>query len=119
MKLTRLAGLALVLFAASALAQGFGSTFFAVGDNTYVNRQTDGVAGIGSTSSTSRDGTLEVERLSLLERTSNPTPDPAEGEGFFWLSDGAGNGDDGDVMWTGTAGGNTYTITVVDHSSGS
>ena len=51
----------------------------------------------------------------IVERSSNP-PSPPEGQSVIWQSDGTGDGDDGDIMISITAGGTTKTATLVDYS---
>lgn len=55
--------------------------------------------------------------LMLLERSSDP-PEPTEGYGVIWQSDGTGKGNDGDIMIAGQAGGVTKYATLFDHSVG-
>jgi hypothetical protein len=69
-----------------------------------------------STDATALDGGLELGRLILGERSSDPA-DPAEGRAVAWLSDGTGSGDDGDLMVKITAGAVTKTATLVDFSA--
>ena len=54
--------------------------------------------------------------LALKELSSDP-PDPAEGMSYWWQSNGAGSGDDGDIMIKVTAGGVTKTATLFDFSA--
>lgn len=54
--------------------------------------------------------------LTAMERSSDPA-DPAEGSFVLWMSDGAGSGDDGDIMIKITAASTTKTITLVDFST--
>jgi hypothetical protein len=56
--------------------------------------------------------------LVIQERSSDPTQ-PAEGHSVIWMSNGAGKGDDGDIMIASTAGGVTKYTTLFDHSAGS
>lgn len=59
---------------------------------------------------------LGVNQLHLTEKSSDPS-NPLEGTGIIWQSDGAGSGDDGDIMIKITAGGVTKTGTLIDFSS--
>jgi len=54
--------------------------------------------------------------LTFTERSSDPT-NPAEGNCVLWMSNGAGSGDDGDIIIKITAGGSTKTVTLVDFSA--
>lgn len=56
---------------------------------------------IGDTTTAPDDNTIEIE-----ERSSDPG-DPAEGNGILWLSDGTGQGGDGDLVWSRTFDGST------------
>jgi hypothetical protein len=53
--------------------------------------------------------------IGMLEKNSDPS-DPAEGSSVMWMSDGTGEGDNGDLLVKITAGGVTKTITLVDFS---
>lgn len=52
--------------------------------------------------------------LGLIERSTDPA-DPPEGRAVIWMSDGAGAGDDGDIMIKVTAGGSTATAKLSDY----
>ena len=45
---------------------------------------------------------------SNIEERSTDPEDPPEGFGSLWLSDGTEQGDDGDLIFERTAGGNTW-----------
>jgi hypothetical protein len=57
------------------------------------------------------------DRIRLLERATDPAK-PAEGNVVMWMSNGAGLGDDGDVLIGSTAGGVTNYAILFDHSAG-
>jgi hypothetical protein len=57
------------------------------------------------------------DRIRLLERATDPAK-PAEGNMVLWMSNGAGLGDDGDVLIGSTAGGVTNYAILFDHSAG-
>jgi hypothetical protein len=57
------------------------------------------------------------DRIRLLERATDPDK-PAEGNVVLWMSNGAGLGDDGDVLIGSTAGGVTNYAILFDHSAG-
>ncbi|HCR16989.1 MAG TPA: hypothetical protein DIU35_05855 [Candidatus Latescibacteria bacterium] len=59
---------------------------------------------------------IVFERLFVQERSSNPD-DPPEGMAVMWMSDGTGDGDDGDILMKVTAGGSTKTATLIDFSA--
>jgi len=59
---------------------------------------------------------ISFSQLKLTELSEDP-PDPIEGQSVLWQSDGAGSGDDGDIMVKITAGGVTKTITLIDFST--
>ena len=54
--------------------------------------------------------------LEFFERSADPA-DPAEGKVIFWMSDGTGTGDDGDILFKITAGSVTKTGTLIDFSA--
>lgn len=54
--------------------------------------------------------------LNIRELSADPA-DPPEGTFTTWMSDGAGAGDDGDIMVKITAGGVTKTATLIDFSA--
>lgn len=60
---------------------------------------------------------LSTEVLTVLERSSDP-PEPANGTGILWLSDGTGKGDDGDIMIAVNVDGTTTYGTLFDYSGG-
>lgn len=60
---------------------------------------------------------ISTERLNLLERSADP-PEPENGKGVIWLSDGTGKGDDGDVMIAVNVDGTTLYGTLFDYSGG-
>jgi len=59
---------------------------------------------------------ISFNSLNLIELSEDPA-DPIEGQSVLWQSDGAGSGDDGDIMIKITAGGVTKTITLIDFST--
>ena len=59
---------------------------------------------------------ISFSRVMLTELSEDPA-DPIEGQSVLWQSDGAGSGDDGDIMVKITAGGVTKTITLIDFSA--
>jgi len=59
---------------------------------------------------------IQFNSLKLMELSEDPA-DPIEGQSVLWQSDGAGSGDDGDIMVKITAGGVTKTITLIDFST--
>jgi len=65
------------------------------------------------------DGDLVVSgSQGLIEQTVEPD-EPAEGEGIFWLSDGTGFGDSGDICAKSRDGGQVRKNIIHDHSAGS
>ncbi|GAG23928.1 unnamed protein product, partial [marine sediment metagenome] len=56
--------------------------------------------------------------LNGVERVSDPD-EPIEGTFVVWMSNGAGKGDDGDILMASQAGGTTKYSIVFDHSAGS
>lgn len=62
-------------------------------------------------------GTLHVAgSVEVVEMSTDPA-NPEEGRAVLWQSDGAGSGDDGDIMFKITAGGVTKIVTLVDFSA--
>ena len=59
---------------------------------------------------------ISFSQINLIELSEDPA-DPIEGQSVLWQSDGAGSGDDGDIMVKITAGGVTKTITLIDFST--
>lgn len=55
--------------------------------------------------------------IGMLELSVDP-PQPLEGNCVIWMSNGAGKGDDGDVLIASKAGGVTKWTTLFDHSAG-
>lgn len=74
-----------------------------VTDNVYVDGDIFVNSGlrIGDVSTAPEDNTIEIE-----ERSSDPG-NPAEGNGIIWPSDGTGQGEDGDLVFTRTYSGTT------------
>ena len=131
-----------VLTAAAASIGGTGSGFTvavatltgAVSSNNTLlgyqaaNTQTEGSSNIAIGSGVQLDsltGSSQInigtryfhDRIRLLERATDPAK-PAEGNVVLWMSDGAGLGDDGDVLIGSTAGGVTNYAILFDHSAG-
>jgi hypothetical protein len=131
-----------VLTAAAASIGGTGSGFTvavatltgAVSSNNTLlgyqaaNTQTEGSSNIAIGSGVQLDsltGSNQInigtryfhDRIRLLERATDPAK-PAEGNVVLWMSDGAGLGDDGDVLIGSTAGGVTNYAILFDHSAG-
>lgn len=62
------------------------------------------------------NGWTLFDGVGFAELSSDPA-DPPEGEAIFWMSDGTGTGDDGDIILKIKAGGVTKTITWIDYSA--
>lgn len=60
-------------------------------------------------------GNTTIDELTLLERTAQPD-DPADGTCVIWLSNGTGEGDDGDLMCIINVSGVTAAATLIDYS---
>jgi hypothetical protein len=58
----------------------------------------------------------DANTIEFAERTSEPGK-PAEGNAVLWMTNGAGIGDDGDVILGVTAGGSTKYTIIHDHSA--
>ncbi|QDT95559.1 hypothetical protein [Gimesia aquarii] len=63
------------------------------------------------------DGISKLNAIRFLAQSADPTPAPADGQGYLWISDGTGSGDAGDLMFTVRTGGVTKTVTLVDYST--
>ena len=85
-----------------------------------IKTSTSGSVGIGLSSPQSSlhvfGETILEGPLKIRERSCDPS-DPSEGESVIWMSNGEGNGSDGDIMIKITAGGVTKTVTLVDFSA--
>jgi hypothetical protein len=95
-------------------ATGAGSNSVVLGSDSVIKTLLRGSVGIGTTSP---DTALDVNgAITARERSSDPA-DPDEGSHVCWQSDGAGTGDDGDIICKITAGGTTKTTTLIDFSA--
>jgi len=63
------------------------------------------------------DGERTLEGKFQVQELSADPADPPEGHWVTWMSDGAGSGDDGDIMVKIKAGGVVKTTTLVDFSA--
>lgn len=83
----------------------------AIGYNAFTTKSNQAVVGNASVTETVLRGAIVRNELG-----ADPA-DPAEGTYVTWMSNGAGAGDDGDIMVKITAGGVTKTATLIDFSA--
>jgi hypothetical protein len=87
------------------------SNSIAIGYNAFTTKSNQAVIGNTSVVETVLRGAIVRNEL------GTDPPDPAEGSYVTWMSNGAGAGDDGDIMVKITASGVTKTATLIDFST--